>query len=36
MNAMSTTKRWHAFVMLALSDFGVGNLLAKLATAWGN
>ena len=30
---MITIKRWHAFIMLALSGFAVGNLLAKLDTA---
>lgn len=36
MNAMITIKRWHAFLMLALSGSAVGNLLAKLTTALGH
>jgi hypothetical protein len=32
---MITIKRWHAFILLALSGFAVGNLLAKLASAMG-
>lgn len=30
-----TLKRWHAFVLLAMSGYAVGGILAKLATALG-
>ena len=35
MNQMIAIKRWHVFLMLALSGFAVGNLFAKLITALG-
>ncbi len=35
MNETVTVKRWHACVMLGLSGFAIGNVLAKLTTAMG-
>lgn len=28
-------KRWQAYVLLAMTGFAVGNILAKTATAFG-
>jgi hypothetical protein len=28
-------KRWHLFVMLAMTGFATGNILAKITTALG-
>lgn len=35
MNRTITMKSWHAFILLGLSGFAVGNMLAKLTTALG-
>lgn len=35
MNHTITLKRWQAFVLLGLSGFAIGNVLAKLTTALG-
>jgi hypothetical protein len=38
MNSLTETislKRWHAFVMLAMSGYAVGSIIAKVTTALG-
>ena len=35
MNEIVSIKRWQVFVMLGMSGFAVGNVLAKLTTAMG-
>lgn len=35
MNEIITMKRWQAFLLLGLSGFAIGNVLAKLTTALG-
>jgi hypothetical protein len=38
MNSLTETisvKRWHAFVLLAMSGYAVGSIIAKAATALG-
>jgi hypothetical protein len=35
MNSTITIKRWQAFLLLGLSGFAIGNVLAKLTTAFG-
>lgn len=38
MNSLTETisrKRWHAFVLLAMSGYTVGSIIAKVTTALG-
>jgi hypothetical protein len=38
MNSLTKTislKRWHAFVLLAMSGYTVGSIIAKVTTALG-
>lgn len=35
MNEIMTIKRWQAYILLGLSGFAIGNVLAKLITALG-
>ena len=38
MKALNDTirvKRWHAYAMIAMTGFAVGNILAKTARAFG-
>jgi hypothetical protein len=38
MNSLTETislKRWHAFVLLAMTGYAVGSIIAKVVTALG-